>query len=130
MNETLETKLTGTVQEESQPTAKLKKWIFVPVAKSRIIKNLDKAVLIRINFDHSTILPTKFKRAKETDKFIYFSLPEDFQYNVRTTVKHDDGKYSHVDEIFPLLTNGSDGKPRVGYSIFELRFEEKEELPF
>lgn len=58
-------------------------WTFVPVHKTRIIKVLDKATLIKINDTESTILPNIFKRKKESDTHIYFSLPQDFKINFR-----------------------------------------------
>lgn len=62
-----------------------KKWVFVVVHKERIIKELDKAYLINLG-GKSTILPKVFKRTKEHEEKIFFSLPQDFRINVRYSV--------------------------------------------
>ena len=102
-------------------------WVLVPVSKDRVIKTLDKAVLIRIDYDHSTILPLRFKRKTEHEDMMFFSLPKDFKYNIRTTIKRDSGTYDHIDELLPLLTE----EGIISYSIWVLRKPRKEtDLPF
>ena len=73
-------------------------WVFLPVHKTRIIKELDKAILIKVDFDRSTILPKVFKREKETKDYIYYSLPKDFNANIRVT-HYDESirRYVHKD---------------------------------
>lgn len=73
-------------------------WVFLPVHKSRIIKELDKATLIVVDFDRSTILPKVFRRAKETKDYIYYSLPKDFNANIRVSVRNEETRrYEHKD---------------------------------
>lgn len=73
-------------------------WVFLPVHKSRIIKELDKATLINVDFDRSTILPKVFRRAKETKDYIFYSLPKDFNANIRVSVRNEETRrYEHKD---------------------------------
>ena len=75
-----------------------KQWYLIVVNKTRIIKELENAILIKMDFDRSTILPKVFKRMKETKDFIYFSLPEDFNANVRVSVRNEKTRrYEHRD---------------------------------
>ena len=67
-------------------------WVFVPVAKSRIIKELDKAILLKVDDRVSTILPKVFKRKKESDTHIYFSLPANFVVGFRHSSYDEDAK--------------------------------------
>lgn len=60
------------------------KWVFLALNKTRIIKELERAYLINLG-GKSTILPKVFKRTKESETHIYFSLPENFRINVRYT---------------------------------------------
>ena len=73
-------------------------WVFLPVHKSRIIKELDKANLILVEFDRTLILPNVFKRSKETKDYIYYSLPQDFNANIRVSVQNPKTRrYEHSD---------------------------------
>ena len=73
-------------------------WVFLPVHKTRIIKELGKATLILIDFDRSTILPRVFRRDKETKEYVYYSLPKDFNANIRISVKNEKTRrYEHKD---------------------------------
>ena len=74
-------------------------WVFLPVSKTRIIKELEKAILIKVDFDRTTILPKVFKRAKETEDTIFFSLPEDFNASIRISVQNQKTRrYEHKDK--------------------------------
>lgn len=80
--------------------AKIKEnnWVFLPVHKSRIIKELDKATLLYVDFDRSTILPKVFRRAKETKDYIFYSLPKDFNANIRVSkLNEKTRKFEHED---------------------------------
>lgn len=119
-----------------------KKWIFLPVHKERIIKELDKATLIRIDYDRSTILPNVFKRAKETKSYIFFSLPEDFNANIRvSTLNEKTRRFEHRDyavNVSKLLDECGLDKPLKDGDVEETEEEfvgenaqpEDEELPF
>lgn len=62
-------------------------WVFIPVHKSRVIKGTDKYYLLNLKSDEtysvSTIINAIFKRVKETDDMIYFSVPKNFRFNIR-----------------------------------------------
>lgn len=78
-------------------------WVFVPVHKTRVIKYLEKAILISVDFDRSTILPKVFKRTKEDKEYIYFSLPKDFSANIRISVRNPQTRrYEHKDYTIPV----------------------------
>lgn len=78
-------------------------WVFLPVHKSRIIKELDKATLIVVDDFSSTILPKVFRRAKESDTYIYYSLPATFQANIRISMKNEKSRrYEHKDKLYPI----------------------------
>lgn len=78
-------------------------WVFLPVHKSRIIKELDKATLLLIDANVTTILPKVFRRAKETEDYIYYSLPQDFQVSIRVSFQDPKSrKYSHTDKEYPV----------------------------
>lgn len=81
-------------------------WVFVPVHKSRIIKELDRAILIKYGIKDngvSTILPKVFKRVKETETHMFFSLPIDFKINVRVNSYCEETKqYTNEDTLLDL----------------------------
>ena len=73
-------------------------WVFLPVHKTRIIKELDNATLLKVDYDRTTILPRVFRRIKETKDFIYYSLPNDFNANIRVSVQNlKTRRYEHTD---------------------------------
>lgn len=100
-------------------------WVFLPVHKTRIIKELEKSTLILVDFDRSTILPKVFRKAKETKDFIYYSLPQDFNASVRVSVQNESTRrYEHKDypvKIEELVNSGLD-KP---YKDIEEEIEEE-----
>ena len=118
-----------------------KNWIFLPVHKQRIIKELAKAVLIRIDYDRSTILPNVFKRTKETKDYIFFSLPEDFNANIRvSTLNEKTRRFEHKDyavNVSKLLDEcgldkslSTDEEKTEEEFVGENAQPEDEELPF
>lgn len=100
-------------------------WVFLPVHKTRIIKEFDKALLIKFDYERSTILPKVFKRSKETKDYLYFSLPQDFNANIRTSKMNEKTRrFEHEDAsvaIIKLVDMGLD-KP---YKDVEEELEEK-----
>ena len=94
-------------------------WVFVPVAKSRIIKELDKAILLKVDDRVSTILPKVFKRKKESDTHIYFSLPANFVVGFRHSNYEKDAKGYVI----------SDTSICIKYAQDKLKLL-KEDLPF
>lgn len=73
-----------------------KGWTFVPVHKSRIIKELERSYLLNTGSDvldsQSVILPKVFKRTKESKTHIFFSLPNDIKLSVRHNYYNDEKK--------------------------------------
>ena len=100
-------------------------WVFLPVHKTRIIKELDRATLFAIDFDRTTILPKVFRRVKETKDYVYYSLPKDFNANIRVSVKNEQTRrYEHKDyavSISKLLDECGLDKP---YKDVETEIEE------
>lgn len=76
-------------------------WVFLPIHKSRIIKEGETYVLVKCCKDTTTILPKVFKRKKESEECIYFSLPSNFQINARCS-KLVDEKWEYEDNLFGL----------------------------
>lgn len=115
-------------------------WVFLPVHKTRIIKELDKATLIMVEFDRTLILPKVFKRAKETTDFIYYSLPQDFTANIRVSVRNEKTRrYEHKDYVLPIQKVADecgldkpyrDAEVEVQKSVGESVEDHSEDLPF
>lgn len=63
-------------------------WLFVKVHKNRIIKTADDYTIIKLlgNSGYSSILSNKFRRKKEGEDCIYFSIPSTFVMNARKSV--------------------------------------------
>ena len=100
-------------------------WVFLPVHKSRIIKELERATLVLIDFDRSTILPKVFRRAKETDDCIFYSLPNEFKANIRVSVRNEKTRrYEHKDKLVPI-TELEDCKLDKPYQDIETEVEEE-----
>lgn len=82
-------------------------WVFVPVLKERVIKTLEKAVMLKLDDGASTIMPLVFKRKKETETHIFLSLPKDFKINVRfSNYDFATKSYVNVDREYGVLYNG------------------------
>ena len=77
--------------------------VFLPVHKSRILKQLGKANLILVDFNVTTILPNVFKRVKETKDFIFYSLPANFKVSIRVSTRNPQTRrYEHNDMEYPI----------------------------
>ena len=115
-------------------------WVFVPVHKSRILRTLDKAILLKVDYDRSTILPLVFKRVKETKDYIFFSLPQDFNANIRVSVQNEKTRrYEHKDyaiNVQKLLDECGLDKPfkeletELGEFVGENAQPVEDDLPF
>lgn len=92
------------------------KWVFVPVHKSRILKDVSLPekknkgyVLIQLGSnkdeEKSCILGKVFQRKKETETHIFFSIPSDYKINVRTT-RYDESEHKFVVESDKLYSIG------------------------
>lgn len=78
-------------------------WVFLPVHKTRILKELGKASLLIVDYNVTTILPKVFRRGKETKDFIYYSLPSDFKVNIRVSTQNaKTRKFEHNDMLYPI----------------------------
>lgn len=85
--------------EQNKTNKQTTNWVFIPLVKKHIIKRTDKYVLFKINNSGSSaIVSASFIRKKETDKFIYLSLPETYEVNCRTT-EFKNGKWVVTNEI-------------------------------
>ena len=124
---------------ETKPTNN-DNWVFVPVHKSRILRTLDKAILLKVDYDRSTILPLVFKRVKETKDYIFFSLPQDFNANIRVSVQNEKTRrYEHKDyaiNVQKLLDECGLDKPfkeletELGEFVGENAQPVEDDLPF
>ena len=82
-------------------------WVFLPVHKTRIIKELPKAILLSVDYNVSTILPKVFKRGKEDKDYMYFSLPQDFKVNIRVATQNaKTRRYEHTVTLYPISKFG------------------------
>lgn len=101
-------------------------WIFLPVHKSRVIKELEKSTIIKVDFDRTTILPKAFRRVKETQDYIFYSLPKDFNANIRvSSFDESSRKFLHKDypsSVSKLLDECGLDKP---YKDVETEIEEQ-----
>lgn len=108
--------------------AKQTNWVFLPVHKTRIIQELERAILISVDYDRSTILPKVFKRMKETKDYIYFSLPQDFNANIRVS-KYDEKSRRYVKTDYATsvknLKEGGLDKPFVEDEEFDKSVDEQ-----
>lgn len=55
------------------------------IRKCLIIKRTDNFVAFKLPNGYTSIISSKFIRSKETDSYIYLSLPYDYKVNVRQT---------------------------------------------
>lgn len=87
----------------SKSKIKTDNWVFLPVHKTRIITELDKALLLKFDYERSTIIPKVFKRGKETKDYIFFSLPQDFNANIRVSrLNEETRRFEHKDSTIPV----------------------------
>ena len=59
-------------------------WVFIPLLKSHIIKRTDAYILFDLDGVATGIISAKFLRKKETDEYVYFSVPETYEVKCRT----------------------------------------------
>lgn len=70
--------------------------MFVPIRKELIAKRTDTFVLVKLAYGYSVIINSKFLRKKETQEFIYASLPYDYKINARQTEYDVETKQWHI----------------------------------
>lgn len=115
-------------------------WVFLPVHKTRVLKELANATLILVDVDRTTILPKVFRRVKETKDFIFYSLPQDFKINIRVSVRNEKTRrYEHTDALYPVVEMVEELGLDKPYKDVETEIEEEvgksvepqdDELPF
>ena len=114
-------------------------WVLVAVRKSLIAKRTDDYVLVKLAYGYSVIISAKFLRKKESEEFIYASLPYDYKINARQTeYATEDQKWHIVDErtLYPrqltwelhvveeLLKSGKKLEDIVQYSNLDVNTDE------
>ena len=72
-------------QNATQGKENTTRWVFIPVAKTDVLKREETYVLLKVSDYHSVIISSKFVRAKESDTHIYLSIPEDYKIKLRET---------------------------------------------
>ena len=65
-----------------------KEWVFLPLLKAHILKRTDTFVLFDVDGIASGIVSAKFLRKKETDDYVFLSVPADYEINVRVREKN------------------------------------------
>ncbi len=76
------------------------KWLFLAVHKDRIIKDNEGYLIFKVSeADYSAIISNKFRRKKEGEFHLYFSIPENFVAKARLTAYNKELKrYDVVEE--------------------------------
>ena len=110
-------------------------WVFLPVHKTRILKELGKATLLIVDDNVTTILPKVFRRTKENDDYIFYSLPQDFKVNIRVSTQNPKSRrFEHTDTLYPVTKLDECGldKPYVDIEVEVGKSVEpvNDELPF
>ena len=73
-------------QNATQGKENTTRWVFIPVAKTDVLKREETYVLLKVGTNYSAIVSSKFVRAKESDTHIYLSIPEDYKVKLRETM--------------------------------------------
>lgn len=60
-------------------------WVFIPLPKDLVIKKTEKYVLFQVGDNISSIVSAKFKRKKESENFIYLSVPANYMFGIKET---------------------------------------------
>ena len=90
-------------QEQNQNATQGKEntthWVFIPVAKTDVLKREETYILLKVSDNHSAILSSKFVREKESDTYIYLSIPEDYKVKLRkSSLDGTTNRYKVVNE--------------------------------
>lgn len=119
--------------------SKEKDWVFLAIKKVLIAKRTDQFVLVKLSYGQSAIINAKFLRKKESEEYIYASLPYDYKISIRQTeFALEDSKWHVVSEktIFPrqlhwelyfidkCVKEGKDLKELLEYSNLEVDTDE------
>ena len=71
-------------------------WVFVAIRKSLIAKRTETYVLVKLAYGYSVIINSKFLRKKESEEFVYASLPYDYKISARQTEYDTESKKWHI----------------------------------
>lgn len=76
------------------------KWLFVKVSKSRIVKTTDAYTIIKVGqAGFTAVIGNVFRRKKEHEDCVFFSIPEDFITKSRLSVYvKEEKRYDTIDE--------------------------------
>ena len=75
-----------------------REWVFIPLLKKHVIKRTDTYLLFDLDGIATGIVSAKFIRKKETDDFVFLSLPPEYEVNCRTRTL-ENGKWVTACEI-------------------------------
>ena len=75
-------------------------WLFLKVSKQRVITTTQSYTIFKVGKeDRTCIISNKFRRKKEGEEHIYFSIPDNFILKLRLTAKNEDtNEYCVVNE--------------------------------
>lgn len=71
-----------------QENQERKEWVFIPLLKNHILKRTDAYILFDVDGIASGIISAKFLRKKETDDYVFLSVPAEYEVNVRVREKN------------------------------------------
>lgn len=69
------------MENQNQNQKQNNEWVFIPILKENIYKRTDKYVLFDLDGNASAIVSSKFLRKKESEEYVYLSLPQNFTIN-------------------------------------------------
>ena len=98
-------------------------WVFIPLLKKHILKRTDKYVLFDVDGVASGILNTTFLRKKESEQYVSFSVPADYEISCQVREKVE-GIWTTTNKY---IVSAKDIKPIV---MKYNRLEENRNLPF
>lgn len=78
---------------ENQVNQQATEWVFVPVKKEHIIKRTETYVLLDVDGIANGIITSKFLRKKESEEYVYFSIPNTYSINCNVR-KQINGKWT------------------------------------
>ena len=68
-------------EKTNQEKRETREWVFIPLLKKHILKRTDTYILFDVDGVASGIISAKFLRKKETEDFIFLSVPADYEVN-------------------------------------------------
>ena len=67
---------------------KREEWVFLALLKAHILKRTDTYILFDVDGIASGIVSAKFLRKKETEDYVFLSVPPTYEINVRVREKN------------------------------------------